>query len=92
MLRPQQFKAFVEEMKVLDQGLRELGSRYSEIRMPTVIVVGDSDQIAKPESHSYPLHRAIPHSELIVLKKAGHELIYTRPDAVLNAIDRVRNN
>lgn len=89
MLRPQQFKAFVEEMKVFDQGLQELGPRYSEIRAPTVIVVGDSDQIIKPENNSYLLHRAIPHSKLMVLKNAGHEIIYTRPDEVQVAISQV---
>ena len=92
LLRPQQFKAFVQEMKVFDQGLRELGPRYSEIRVPTVIVVGDSDQIIKPENNAHPLHKAISHSKLMVLKNAGHEIIYTRPHAVVDAIGRVQNN
>jgi pimeloyl-ACP methyl ester carboxylesterase len=35
------------------------------------------------------LHEALPHSELIILEKTGHQIPFTRPEAVVEAIDRV---
>jgi pimeloyl-ACP methyl ester carboxylesterase len=36
------------------------------------------------------LHQELPHSELVVLEKTGHQIPFTRPRAVIEAIDRVR--
>ena len=54
-----------------------------------MIVTGSGDLLVEPEQHAYPLHRAIKHSELIVLPETGHELPQTRPDRVIQAIETV---
>ncbi|MFS8087074.1 MAG: alpha/beta fold hydrolase, partial [Acidobacteriota bacterium] len=64
-------------------------SRYSEIRVPVAIVTGDSDQIVPAKENAHRLHDDLPHSKLIVLEKTGHQIPFTRPAAVVEAIDQV---
>ncbi len=85
--RPEQVRAIVEDEADFGLSAEGLTSRFGEIRAPTVIVTGDSDHLVKPEAHSFPLHKAIPHSRLVVLPGAGHMLPQTRPEAVLEAIE-----
>jgi pimeloyl-ACP methyl ester carboxylesterase len=88
--RPGQIKAIVEDEAVFSPTAEELSHRYNEVRVPTVILTGDSDSLVNPERHAYPLHRAISNSRLIVLPETGHMLAHTRPEAVLDAIEIVR--
>jgi pimeloyl-ACP methyl ester carboxylesterase len=64
-----------------------MSSDYAKIVKPVVIVCGDHDRTVPAKLHSYPLHKAIPQSELIVVENAGHELQFTRPEEVIKAID-----
>ena len=61
----------------------------ARLRVPVAIIVGDSDQIVPVEENSRRLHQALPGSELIVLTNTGHQIPFTRPDAVVEAIDEV---
>jgi pimeloyl-ACP methyl ester carboxylesterase len=61
----------------------------SRLRVPVSILVGDSDQIVPLEENSRRLHQALPGSELIVLPNTGHQIPFTRPDSVVEAIDQV---
>lgn len=88
--RPGQIKAIVQDEAVFSPTAEELSRRYSEVRVPIVIVTGDSDLLVSPERHAYPLHRAISHSKLIVLPATGHMLPHIRPETVLEAIEMVR--
>jgi pimeloyl-ACP methyl ester carboxylesterase len=85
-LRPSQFTANAEDIRTLSPSLKALSPRYGEIRVPVVIVTGDSDLVVNPEQHAYPLHQAIPHSKLMVLPHTGHMIPHTRPEAVVEAI------
>lgn len=87
--RPGQIKAIVQDEAVFSPTAEKLSHRYTEVRVPTVIITGDSDLLVNPERHAYPLHRAISHSKLIVLPETGHMLPHTRPEAVLDAIEIV---
>jgi pimeloyl-ACP methyl ester carboxylesterase len=87
--RPEQVRAWAYDERTLRSSLRLLSSRYSDIELPVVIVTGSGDLLVEPEQHAYPLHRAIKHSELIVLPETGHELPQTRPDQVIEAIETV---
>jgi pimeloyl-ACP methyl ester carboxylesterase len=64
-------------------------SNGSRLRMPVSIVTGDSDLIVPATENAHRLYEALPHSELIVLEKTGHQIPFTRPDAVVKAIDQV---
>ncbi len=63
-----------------------LVTRYGDIEMPVVIVVGDGDRVASPARHGYRLHNQVHHSHLIVLPRAGHMIQLTRPDAVMESV------
>jgi pimeloyl-ACP methyl ester carboxylesterase len=64
-------------------------SNRSRLRMPVSIVTGDSDLIVPATENAHRLYEALPHSELVVLEKTGHQIPFTRPDAVVEAIDQV---
>jgi len=63
-----------------------LVTRYGDIEMPVVIVVGDGDRVASPSRHAYRLHNQVHHSHLVVLPRAGHMIQLTRPDSVMETI------
>lgn len=87
--RPSQVKAYVEDEWIFNLGVTALSARYPTLRSPLVIVTGDADSLVNPNHNAYPLHHAIPHSSLIVLPGAGHQLPHTRPGDVLDAIRAV---
>ena len=76
-----------EDRKSAEAGLRALEARYGDLDLPVVIVVGEQDRVVPPRS-SFELHRALPHSELVSLTATGHMPQFTRPDAVMAAVDR----
>ncbi len=82
-------RAFTRDDVSLDSSLRSLASHYPNIKVPVVIVTGDSDLVTPPAENAYRLYRELPASELAVLKGAGHQIPITRPGAVLDAVGRV---
>ena len=87
MFRLSELKAAASDEITLNSTLKKISPQYGQIKLPVVIVAGDHDQTVPPAKHSYKLHEAIVQSRLIVLAGAGHELQFTRPQAVLSAID-----
>ena len=85
--RPEQVKACAADDRSLNESLKVLSERYAEIRLPVVIVAGDSDLLLEPNSQSHRLHQTIPGSELVVLQRTGHQIPQTRPQSVINAIE-----
>ena len=76
-----------EDRKSAEAGLRALEPRYRDLDIPVVIVVGEQDRVVPPRS-SLELHRLLPRSELVPLAATGHMPQFTRPDAVMAAVDR----
>jgi len=76
-----------EDRKGAEAGLRALAPRYAGLRVPLVVVVGAQDRMVPPDT-SERLHELVPESELVRLPDAGHMPQFTRPDAVLAAVDR----
>jgi pimeloyl-ACP methyl ester carboxylesterase len=87
--RPRKVKWYSVDDALLNESLPKISPRYSDIRVPVVIVTGDSDLIVPAKENSYRLYEELPHAELVVLEKTGHQIPFTRPDAVVDAIDRV---
>jgi pimeloyl-ACP methyl ester carboxylesterase len=88
-LRPASFAANAEDIRVLRDSVRVESPHYGEITVPLVIVVGEGDKIVTPWLHSHALHDEVPGSELVSVPDAGHQLLYTHPKSILDAIDRV---
>ena len=87
--RPKKVKWYSIDDTLLVASLPKFAPRYADIRVPVAIVTGDSDQIVPAKENAHRLYEALPHSQLIVLEKTGHQIPFTRPDAVVDAIDRV---
>lgn len=74
---------------LLNESLPKLSPRYSELNIPTAIVTGDSDLLVPAEENAHRLSEALPNSHLTVLPNTGHQIPFTRPEAVVDAIDYV---
>jgi pimeloyl-ACP methyl ester carboxylesterase len=55
------------------------------IKVPTLIVVGDTDQITVPDA-AREMHTGIADSKLVVIEKAGHLALLEQPLPVASAI------
>jgi 3-oxoadipate enol-lactonase len=60
--------------------------RLAEITCPTLIIAAANDE-AVPFHHATMLHEGIAGSELVVVENAGHALIWTDPDALVEHTD-----
>ena len=87
---PKKAKWYSVDEKLLNDCLREFSPRYPEIRVPVSILAGDSDLIVPEKANAERLHQALPKSHLVVLPKTGHQIPFTRSQAVLNEIERVQ--
>jgi pimeloyl-ACP methyl ester carboxylesterase len=87
--RPKHVKAYSVDDALLNYSLPKLSLRYPEIRVPVVIVTGDSDLIVPSEENSHRLHGSLPASKLTILPRTGHQIPFSRADAVVEAIDHV---
>lgn len=87
LLRMNELKAAARDEITLNPSLKRMSPFYSSIHIPVIIVCGDHDLTVPAQKHSYRLHKALPQSEFIVLKDAGHELQFTKPDEVVAAVD-----
>ncbi len=56
-----------------------------EIKSPTLVVVGEDDAVTPP-SVSRRIHELIPNSKLVVIKEAGHLVLYEKPDELNKVI------
>lgn len=63
----------------------EAAERLRNIRVPTLIMVGDKDTRTPPR-FSHLLHEKIPNSKLMIIENCGHFLALERPDIVNNEI------
>jgi pimeloyl-ACP methyl ester carboxylesterase len=81
-----QLKAYLEDEWALNDSLKKMSKRYSEIRIPVVIVTGDQDKIVSPKENAYRLQAAIPQSRLIELTETGHQIPQTHPESIYVAL------
>lgn len=79
-------RAYIEDEWSLNDSLRAMTQRYSDIRIPVVIVTGDEDKIVSPKENAYRLQAVIPGSQLIELKNTGHEIPQTHPESIDSAL------
>lgn len=86
MPRPSQFSAWAEESAHFRNDLDALGKRFGEIAAPTVIIVGEDDQIAPFGVEGGLLAEQIPGSELVLVPDVGHMVHHAAPGLVVAKI------
>lgn len=74
-----QTPAFVARQAIVSLNVSDTRARLGEIRVPTLVVVGEED-IITPPSESQSLADGIPISELYSIPWAGHFPMLERPD------------
>ena len=89
VLRPDNFCNNARDVANLLTYVQKAQPRYREIKAPTVIITGDSDEIVYEELHSLGLNRDIAGSELVWVKGLGHKPDYVATDLAIAAIEKV---
>ena len=54
-------------------------SKVNQVKCPTLIIAGDRD-LTVPLTAKQQLHRAIPHSELVIINDSGHATPIDQPE------------
>lgn len=89
VLRPEEFLANARELESLNAYVGKVAPRYSEIKTPTVIITGDSDDVVAPEIHSIGLKKDIEGSELVTIRNMGHKPDYIANGLAIAAIEKL---
>ena len=90
-MRPSQQKASALDGALLIPNAVQFQRRYSELKMPVVIIAGDDDRLIDTDKQSARLHRDISHSRFHRLSGSGHMIQQTQTDDVMAAIDEAAN-
>jgi len=86
-LRPKQLLSSAAESALMIPAAWRLKQRYGELKMPVVIVGGDTDRMVMPGRHAECLHEAVPGSQVRTVPGAGHMVHHVATHEVLRAID-----
>ena len=63
----------------------DIMEEVEKLNLPTLILVGDSDQMTPPKYSAY-LHDKIKGSEYHIIENAGHSLMFEQPDSFNEAV------
>jgi pimeloyl-ACP methyl ester carboxylesterase len=85
-LRPASFAANAQDMRLLKDAVREMSPHYPELQPPVTIVHGTLDHVVGIKTHSDKLKAQLPGVRLIPIPGAGHQIMYTHPRIVIDAI------
>ncbi len=86
LLRPREFLANARDLVTLKAAVAEQAPRYGNIRVPVVVITGDTDKTVSPTIHSRPFAAALPDAKLIVLPDVGHIVQNAAPELVAREI------
>ncbi|MBZ5759054.1 MULTISPECIES: alpha/beta fold hydrolase [Rhizobium] len=89
VLRPDVFRNNARDVVNLLGYVTRESQRYREIKAPTVIITGDSDDVVLAELHSIGLERDIVGAELITIRNLGHKPDYIANDVAIAAIEHL---
>ncbi len=87
-LRPSQIRATSVDGALMIPGALGLRRRYTDLRMPVLILAGDGDKVVWKRS-AERLHATIPGSALRIVEGAGHMVHHSEPEQVVEAIQLI---
>jgi pimeloyl-ACP methyl ester carboxylesterase len=91
-VRPSQIKASAAEAALMIPAAAEFKGRYSELKMPVSIIVGENDRLIEIDEQSRRLHVEVAQSRLHPIPGNGHMVHHTATKSVMSAIDEVSGN
>ncbi len=77
----------MEDFAVMYDAVLRQSARYRDIRLPALVIAGDSDEIVWTDLHSFAFAREVPGAELILMPGIGHMPQYADGAAVVSAIE-----
>ncbi len=93
------FEEFVRDNREYLETLPPLVYRYSKyivhydttgdlgkIKAPTLVVVGEHDKVTTPKEN-VEIAKLIPNSKVVVIKNAGHLVLYEKPEELNKIIE-----
>jgi pimeloyl-ACP methyl ester carboxylesterase len=89
VLRPATFRYNAIDVANLHGYVSRMAPRYSEIKVPTVVMTGDSDDVVLANIHSTSLARDIEGAELVWLRNVGHKPDYVATDIAIAALEKI---
>ncbi len=89
LLRPESFQANAEDIEYLDDALAEQARRYPDLPVPIEILHGTADRTVAASIHAEGLTKAAPNTNLTLFDGVGHMLHHARPEAVVEAVERL---
>jgi pimeloyl-ACP methyl ester carboxylesterase len=88
-LRPSQIRASAAESALMIPDAFRLRNRYSDLKMPVVIIAGEQDRLIDIDTQSARLHSDISQSRFHRVAGNGHMIQQTATDQVMSAIREV---
>ena len=88
-LRPSQIRASAAETALMIPDAFALRGKYTDLKMPVVIIAGEQDRVVDTETQSARLHKELTHSTFRRVANAGHMVHQTATALVMRAIDEV---
>ncbi|WP_052003339.1 alpha/beta hydrolase [Microvirga sp. BSC39] len=85
--RPRAYEVNMQDFAVMYDGVLRQSGRYRDIRLPTLVIAGDEDEIVWTDLHSRCFAREVPGAELILMPGIGHMPQYADQETVLSAIE-----
>jgi pimeloyl-ACP methyl ester carboxylesterase len=92
LLRPREFLANAWDLVTLKAAVAEQAARYGNMKVPVVVITGDTDTTVSPNIHSRRLAATVPNAKLIVLPGVGHMVQYAAPERVAGEIETMIAN
>ncbi len=89
LFTPSVWKANAADMAKVNLHLAEQETRYSEITQPVVILAGPKDTVVRTSRHAEPVAKSLPHGEVRLFPKAGHNLHHGYSHEVTKAVQDV---
>ena len=88
-LRPSQIRASAAELALMISDAFKFHNRYSDLKMPVVIIAGEQDKLIDIDTQSARLHSEVSHSRFHRFAGNGHMIQQTATDQVMAAIKEV---
>ena len=86
---PRKVKWYSVDDSLLNASLAHFSPDYGKLKLPVTIMTGDSDLIVPAPENAIRLAAALPHANLRILEKTGHQIPFVRPDEVAQAVETI---